>query len=156
MTEKSNTAPAPFVYAGLRVGIGNTLVEQLHPLRGNKLGEPMFFTANRKRRRRVVGGVYEGASFSETQASGLDAARYAREWTGADAGALLAEWTAKDEGASIEMKTLKLEADALKVNAIAAQLRTLRLAYAALRGRGDHSGCAALEGAVLRALRRAP
>lgn len=147
----SEVTAKDFVYAGHRVTVQGKAADCVYPIENGKLGPRMLFPA--ERRKRVIGGVYTGASFSDTAASGIASSEYVREWPAAEP---VIEWEVRDEEAETELKGRKLERDAGAQSVIERALRPLRDMHADYVGRGNYSSANALEVAVLRALRRKP
>jgi len=101
----------------------------------------------------VIGGVYRGAEFTDSQARGLGAVTFVERWK--DQLACI-DWRARDEAFEADHRRVKLEADAKKVNEVEAMLLPLRKLYASYSRKYDNAGKEALEQAVLRALRSPP
>lgn len=137
-----------FVFCGWRE-IKGRLYMAVVPLRDGEMQEASYFSTKGKRRW-VIGGVYTGAEFGEASAKGLDQTCYVRKWE--DQGAII-QWQAISDKAESIVRGLKVEADARKRNEIEAAMLPLRKQYAALQKQRDRAGLAALEEAVLRALR---
>lgn len=137
-----------FVFCGWRES-GGRLLMAVAPLRDGSMQETSYFTTKGKRRW-VIGGIYTGAEFGESSAKGLDQARYSSKWE--DRGVII-QWQAVSDKAESIVRGQKVEADARKRNEIEAAMLPLRKQYAALQKQRDRAGLAALEEAVLRALR---
>lgn len=141
--------PLEFVFCGFRKGDAGLFIS-VATLRDGVLVREMYFSKAKSKRRWVVGGIYSGASFSDSGAKGLDDARYVKAW---EVQGAQIEWQAKSEQAEALARSEKLEADDRKRNELEEVMLPIRKQYGALIKRRDRAGAAALEEAVLRALR---
>lgn len=137
-----------FVFTGWREHKGR-LYLAVTPIQDGELLNTGHYSTKGKRRW-VVGGVYTGAMFSSDTAKGLEQARYDRMWD--DKGAII-HWQAVSDEAEATVRSVKVETDARKRNEIEAAMLPLRKQYAVLLKQRDRAGLAALENAVVRALR---
>lgn len=141
--------PCDFVYCGVVLS-GKEMSVCIASIQDNgELGSQSFFP-HKKSRELSIGGIYRGASFSETKVSGLDAVHYVSRHSNEDD---IIKWRARNDAAKTKDRSLKLEKDAKKINEIDEQLKSLRKLYSTYRKRNDHAGLEALEAAVLRSLR---
>jgi hypothetical protein len=141
--------PLEFVFCGFRKGDAGLFIS-VATLRDGVLGREMYFSKGKSKRRWVVGGIYSGASFSDNGAKVLDDAHYVKAW---EVQGDKIEWQAKSEQAEALARSEKLEADDRKRNELEELMLPIRKQYGALTKRRDRAGAAALEEAVLRALR---
>jgi hypothetical protein len=126
-----------FVYAGRRLTGENKVADCIYVVEASgKLGEKMLSLA--EKRKRVVGLVYTGATFSATSAKGVASARYAREWP--DKAARM-EWEALDQEYEVMNKARRMEADAKTMGVIETQMLPLRELYSGYIQRGDYLHC---------------
>ncbi len=150
---KESMQPRLFVYAGKRPGENATAVDIIYLLNDDStLGKKYAFKAVRYGR--TIGGIYEGATFSDTSARGLAYVKFCGMW-GGKVQPEIVEWTALTQAFEDELKAKRLEADAKKMNVIERQMEPLRAVYTALRERGAYSEMRAVKAAVLAALERA-
>lgn len=140
--------PLDFIYGGLREHKGS-FVMVIIPLRKGKPQRAFVFKGKPKRRL-AIGGVYQGSEFSDDAVRGLDSASYKAQW---EDDSSIMEWQALHDDAQATVRCLKEEADARKRNLIEEAMLPLRKQYTTLQRQRDSAGLAALEQAVLRALR---
>ena len=148
-------SPMDFVYAGIRLNAkGERFVSVRVVLDIDKLGDEMLFQYSRSRDLNV-GGIYRGAHFSKSGARGLDKnhLRYSGRWP--DEG-LRIHWSSLHDAAEAERRTRAIEAEEGRVSDLEKALLPARQLYDSLRRRYDKAGLAALEQAVLAALRTPP
>jgi hypothetical protein len=98
-----------------------------------------------KKFRPVVGGVYTGATFSETHAKGIDSAKYNRQWP--DVMHRL-EWQALDRNTEAEIKRERIEKDARRTNEMDRILLPIRRAIYNANRRGDYAEAHAIRNVV--------
>jgi hypothetical protein len=140
-----------FVYTGRRWREGKFSVTLRRVTEAGVLEDSeLVYAYSKEWKRFAVGGVYRGASFSESSIRGFVSALMERRW---DDAMDRAEWAAREEDALAQERTARLEEDTRKTNEIADILVPLRARYDALRKRYDRPGMVAIENAVLRALR---
>lgn len=144
--------PFDFVYAGRRLLKGDKSGAEIFRIIDGRLADSYVF-ASKSLKGNVIGGVYRGAQFSDSQARGLGVVTFVERWN--DQLACI-DWRARDEAFEADQRRIKLESDAKKVNEIEAMLLPLRKLYASYSRQYDHAGKEALEQAVLRALRSPP
>lgn len=156
-TEKKTDAVArPFVNMGIRQGndgkrlfFVRVLGDDLRPI-----GRADMAFRWERGSPSIVGGIYHGASFSETSVVGLKAAVYKGErWQDRDE---VIAWTALESAAENQIASARLAANAARTDEIREAMLPLRRAYAKLSARGDFSACHALAVAVSETLRIAP
>jgi len=148
-------SPMDFVYTGLRLNAkGERFVSVRVVLDAGTLGDEMLFQYSRSRDLNV-GGVYRGAHFSKSGARGLDKShlRYSGRWS--DEG-LRIQWSSLHDAAEAERRVRAMEAEEGRVSDLEKALLPARQLYDSLRRRYDKAGLAALEQAVLAALRTPP
>lgn len=141
-----------FVYCGKRLLTDGKYGISIMTINDGLLGREALYDYSNKRNY-VIGGVYQGASFSEGGAKGLDGASYLNRW---DDKSLIVLWTAKNDEAEINFKRNKLEKDAKKVHIIEEMLLPIRTEYEKLKKNRDYGGMRALELAVMRAITISP
>lgn len=147
---KDNLSALDFVYTGQRAtGKDERCVSIRLIAEDGSLSEERWFKYSRKSDH-VVGGIYRGARFSDTQAIGLERVSFIRRWPDE---AERIEWTAKHEAVEALFRLKSLESDAGRISDLERALRDARKAYDGFRKRYDKAGMAALEQAVLAALR---
>jgi hypothetical protein len=151
-TEDLEFLPFDFIYAGRRTLKGDKPGAEIFRIVDGQLADGFVF-ASKSLKGYVIGGVYRGARFSDSQAQGLGAVKFVERWK--DQLACI-DWRARDEAFEANQRRIKLEADAKKVNEVEAMLLPLRKLYACYQRQYDHAGKEALEQAVLRALRSPP
>lgn len=144
----------PLVYCGRRwIDHLEKMCVAIRPLQDGKLQEEMLFAYDKKAHR-VVGGIYEGAEFSDSQARGISGRlSYQSNWP--DKSDLI-DWKARDEYAESQARCKKLEADAKKVSEIEAIMLPLRMQFDRYRLMRDSAGMKALRSAVMAALECSP
>lgn len=142
--------PADFVYTGLRLDEKGKRRISIRVLNadGTLTGE-LWLEYSRKADR-TVGAVYRGARFAEGQAAGIDGAVFVERWNDE---AQCIEWAARHQSVEARMRLKSLEADSGRVGELETALRPARKTYDSMRRRYDTAGMAALEQAVLAALR---
>jgi len=142
--------PREFVYCGRRHLINGKLAFSVRAIADDgTLMDERLFMFDRKAHR-SVGGVYSGASFSETQAAGLSAnLKFVRRWP--DGGDQIA-WEALDGAAEVADRARKMEADDKKNSEIEGSMVPLRAQFERFRHMRDRGGMEALRAAVLAAL----
>lgn len=151
MTTEKTFVTREFVYTGIRVDAKQKRFVTLRLIEADDvLGQEMHFDFKRDRSR-VVGNVYS-CEFSEDGSTvrGLERAKWVRTWPNEQD---RIEWAARESQAETQIKRAKLEADAGRVSDIERIMRPLRQQYEAMRNRYDMEGVAALEGAIMSALR---
>jgi len=149
-TSTDNLSALDFVYTGQRAtGKGDRCVSIRIIAEDGTLTEERWFKYSRKSDH-VIGGIYRGARFSDTQAIGLERVSFIRRWSDE---ADRIEWTAKHEAVGSQFRLKSLESEAGRISDLEKALREARKAYDGLRRRYDKAGMAALEQAVLAALR---
>ncbi|MBX8557164.1 hypothetical protein K5D56_26510 [Pseudomonas cichorii] len=151
-TEDLDFLPFDFVYAGRRALKGDKPGAEIFRIVDGRISDSFVFEA-KSLKGKVIGGIYRGALFTDTQARGLGAVNFVERWK--DQLACI-NWRARDEAFEADQRRIKLEADAKKVNEVEAMLLPLRKLYASYSRQYDHAGKEALEQAVLRALRSPP
>jgi hypothetical protein len=142
--------PRDFVYCGRRQLASGKLAFAVCAINddGTLMPERLFMFD--RKAHRSVGGVYSGASFSETQAAGLSARlTFVRRWPGE--GDQIA-WEALDGAAEAADRARKLEADDKKVSEIERTMLPLRAQFERFRHMRDRGGMEALRAGVLAAL----
>lgn len=148
-----------FIYCGRRWLVdARKMAICVRPVNPDGTAMPeQLFAHHRKADRATIGGVYSGAQFTDTGATGLVAA-LVTGWDGmskADFDSRI-EWQAKDKHAKAREAAYKAEQDARKADELESIMRPLRERYEACRVRRDHAGMAALEYAVVAALKTTP
>jgi hypothetical protein len=151
-TVASEFLPFDFIYAGRRALKGDKPGAEIFRIIDGRLADSFVF-ASKNLKGNVIGGVYRGAEFTDSQARGLGSATFVERWK--DQLACI-DWRARDEAFEADQRRIKLQADAKKVNEVEAMLLPLRKLYASYSRQYDHAGKEALEQAVLRALRSPP
>lgn len=141
-----------FVYCGTRLLTKNELGIEIRKIINGELAKPSFFSHNKKRDRKI-GGVYRGASFSESGSKGLDDAKFDSLWHDKNMQIL---WEAEDRTAKAQDKCNKLEKDLKKISEIDMVMLPLRIQYETCRQRRDLAGMDALFKAVQISLRNTP
>lgn len=142
-----------YVYCGRRLLANGKLSVAVRPISpSGELMRELHFSHSRKNEK-TIGGVYSGALFSESSVQGLGNVQYSRRWQDKED---LIDWQSRDGEAECRIRASKLEADAKKISEIEHGMLFLRRQYENYRKQRDHAGMAALEGAVVRALRCAP
>ena len=144
--------PFDFVYAGRRALKGDKPGAEIFRVVDGRLADSFVF-ASKSLKGKVIGGVYRGAQFTDSQARGLGAVTFVERWK--DQFACI-DWRARDEAFEADQRRIKLEADAKKVIEVEAMLLPLRKLYTSYSRQYDNAGKEALEQAVLRALRSPP
>lgn len=153
--KKNELQELDFVYCGRRwIQSKEKLYFVVAPIKNGALLEEMVFPFDRQAKR-MVGGVYAGAKFSEDSAAGLAAKnlRYVRRWSITND---VIDWQARDTRAEVEARIRKLEADDKKISEIENVLMPLRVQYESYRFKRDVAGMEALKVAVLAALVASP
>ncbi|MDR8093124.1 hypothetical protein KPB05_37340 [Burkholderia gladioli] len=141
---------ADFVYTGLRLtGKGERCISLRVIDNEGCLSDERWFAYSRKSAR-AVGGVYRGARFSDKQAHGLESVTFVKRWP--DESQRI-EWEAKEQAVEAQLRLKALEADAARTSDLELALTPARQVYDSMRRRYDKAGMAALEAAVLAALR---
>lgn len=151
MNELEEFVAKRFVHAGSRWAYEKKKMwVAIAPLNDDgTLGELRYFDWSRKRDR-VVGGVYTGTTFSAGSVKGLNTARFDGKYHDR---AQILEWDVKHHDATKQSASVKLEKDMGKTSELEDLLLPLRRQYEAARNRYDHGKTAAIEAAVLAALR---
>lgn len=141
--------PMRFIYGGRRLG-KDGLIDSIIPIDDNgAMTKERVFKGERAER--IVGGIYDGAQFSDTHAKGLPSARYSGRWIQKSD---LVKWEAEHAAAKAEMRRERLEKDAKGMSIIDDQMAELRRIYQGHLKHGDHAACMAMEKAVVLSLRR--
>jgi len=118
--------PFDFVYPGRRLLKGDKSGAEIFRIIDGRLADSYVF-ASKSLKGNVIGGVYRGAQFSDSQARGLGVVTFVERWN--DQLACI-DWRARDEAFEADQRRIKLESDAKKVNEIEAMLLPLRKLYA--------------------------
>jgi hypothetical protein len=142
--------PMNFIYAGLRLGKDKKPLMVLIPMQSDGVwAEERWFSWDKKRR--VVGGIYKGASFSATKGRFVTSI-----YTGEDIDdtSKITMWEAETAETNTRIKAHKLEGDARRHGVIVEAMTPLRELYTKAMSAGDYSGAHALETAVVQALRK--
>ena len=144
------TTPQDFVYTGRRTLNSGLMAISVRPIKSDgTLADERWFKFDRKGHR-SVGGIYTGASFSDTLVSGLYAnLKFVRRWP--EEGDQI-EWEARDGAAEATDRARKMEADDKKTSAIEAAMLPLRAQFERFRHMRDRGGMEALRAGVLAAL----
>lgn len=146
-----------FVYQGKRRSAKGEMWIQLSTLdaNGNMDEKPKWFDAKSPKRNLIVGGVYRGASFNDAGSMrGITDVQYVGTTWQSQADVM--EWQALEEQAMARAASDKLQKDAKRVTEIERTLLPLRELYAHAGKFGAYDKQAAIEAAMLRALRKAP
>lgn len=150
-TDQAET-PLDFVCIGRRTSSKGGLVIGLKTITNGELGLTKLF-APKAAKRFVMGGIYQGASFTESTAMGLGAAKLVGQWGNSEH---LMHWRAQDEAVDAQLKEKRMESDIKKRNEIDVAMLPLRKLYASYHRFGDAGAMEALEKAVARSLKRRP
>lgn len=148
----NNYVAYDFVYCGCRTLANGELVIEIRKIIDGELSEPNLYGFNRKRDR-MIGGIYHGATFSETSSKGIDSVVFVSKW---DSSENLILWEALDKQARVEDRAKKLEKNEKKVKEIDTIMLPLRVQYENCRKRRDFAGMEAISKAVLISLRNSP
>lgn len=140
--------PRDFIFCGWRLH-KTQLIAEIAVFNDEGIERTYHFKM-RPHRKPAIGGVYTGAEFSESQARGLEQSLFSRMW---EDQRQIIEWTALSEHAETVVRSMRNEANARKQHEIEDTLLPIRQQYANLLKRRDRAGLAAMEEAVLRALR---
>lgn len=137
-----------YVYCGL-VFFDNSLSIVICQINEQGELERESYYDYKKSRDKVIGGIYRGASFSDTSARGIDKATYQGYYSNKEK---IISWKARNDQARAKERTAKLEKDAKRINEIDTIMLSLRKIYAGYRKKNDYAGMEALQNAVLRSL----
>ncbi|MBM3105576.1 hypothetical protein IIE18_10535 [Pseudomonas sp. V1] len=140
-----------FVYLGRRQGQDKKVYGFLAQISDGALGKSAGYEL-KAMNRFVIGGVYRGASFSESSVFNLNAAQLVNTW--ADTAEVI-DWQAKDTAVDSDLRYQKLVGETKRRNQrqLEATLLPLRRVYASHHRRRDVASMEALERALLAALR---
>lgn len=160
MATKAKAAPAPpageqiaephdFVYVGQRLladGKPGTALQLVGYEGGTQnLDNKLWLFGGTHGRKWLLGGIYTGAKFTESQCVGLPAAKFVKMYGEFED---RVEWIAKDTATHAELKYERLRKDATRMNEIERVMTPLREAYQDMWSRGDTDGMRALRVAV--------
>ena len=147
-----NYIACDFVYCGCRTLSNGELVIEIRKIVDGQLAEPNLFTFHRKRDR-IIGGIYQGATFSETSSKGIDSVVFVSKWESSE---YLILWEALDKQAKADDRAKKLEKNEKKMKQTDTIMLPLRVQYENCRKRHDFAGMEAISKAVLISLRNSP
>lgn len=107
--EETKGTPADFVYAGRMIGVkSNDAMHIVYVVKpdGTLSDNASVYDKKAFKREPIIGGVYRGAAFSDTQAFGLSKATYHTRWHDR---ADIVKWEARDSDAAKVLATRRLE-----------------------------------------------
>lgn len=152
--DKDGFVAKDYAFAGKTVDTKNKVFILIYPINEDgTLGERMAFEY-KKKRDKMCGGVYTGASFNESGTiRGLDESRFKKQWHNQ---ADRIKWQTSNDECEVDLRAARMEKETGRISEIEQLLTPLRKQYESYRFRHDFAGMEAMERAVLRALRSAP
>lgn len=146
---EENFVAKDFVYGGLRVSNKERFVAIIQIKEDGTISTNEQLYPYKRNRDRVVGGVYRGATFSDSKVRGLDDVSFVSVWKNGEDKMRL---EALDYEANHIYKRLSLEKNADKMTEIEKIMLPIRQQYTAMIKRGDFHGASAFKFAVTEAI----
>lgn len=144
--------PRDYVYQGIAIARGNKKLSCFGVIGDNGEIERRFVTTYATKFGSVIGGIYSGARFSEDVMFGVG--NYTgKRWPNQQD---ILDWTSKSREAADQLALVKLETESRRLDEYETILAPIRKQYDRARNLFDNSACAAIERAVLAAIRGKP